>query len=336
MAQSKDIATDPKNADTRPASGPLGRQRGLIGLWAFVGFSLVLLTAAFAFALYRFGRKPQPPFLKRRAAKDARARKKTPLPAHLLRLAGSGSNLPLTRRLAQAFAVKQKGATVVVHESIGSGGGIRAAFDGAVHLGLVSRPLAERERRLNLKVIPYARVAVVVAAHPSIPVSSLNGENLLSIYKGKRTRWSDGSRLTVLQRERGDSSHLAFSRALSGFGPVDENARKARRWKVLYSDGAMQEALMSTPGAVGLFDLGAVISQGLPLKVLSLDGVEPTNPNVTAGRYPYSKDLSFVSPTAPSGLALEFIRYVFSEEGKALMVRNGYIPLKRPGKGAAL
>jgi phosphate transport system substrate-binding protein len=239
----------------------------------------------------------------------------------------------LTRRLAQAFAAGRKGANVVVHESIGSGGGIRAAFDGAVHLGLVSRPLRPREKWLKLRVIPYARVAVVVAANPSVPSNSLTGEELLALYKGKRTRWPDGSRVRVLQRERGDSSHLVFSRALSGFRPIDENARRARKWKVLYSDSAMQEALMSTPGAVGLFDLGAIRSQGLPLKVLSLNHVEPTNPNVNAGRYLYFKDLSFVCPAAPSGAALAFIRFVFSEEGKALTARNGYIPLNRPVEG---
>ena len=246
-----------------------------------------------------------------------------------LRLAGSGSNLPLTRRLAEAFMGQPEGCPVVVHRSIGSRGGVQAVQDRRIHLGLVSRGLHPKEQTGSLKVVPYARVAVVVAAHPTVPESGLSREELVSLYAGRKTRWSDGSEVVVLQRERGDSSHLAVGEAIPEFHETDEQARREGRFRVLFSDRAMGNHLVSTRGAVGLYDLGAVVSRRLPLKVLRVDGVKPSkeSPHTGLKNYPFWKTLSFVSQGSPFGAALRFVRFVRSPEGRRILRGNGYLPV---------
>lgn len=292
-------------------------------LWIAASQVVLLLIVAGVF-LAIVGQGARPPFLTR-----ASAARPVAVDDGSTHLAGSGSNLPLTRALVQAHHLAHPEDPLVVHQSIGSTGGIRAASDGAVHLGLISRPLTAEERRLGLTVIPYARVAVVVAAHKSVPQRGLSRAALLAIYDGRQTRWDDGSRVTVLQRERGDSSHRAVERILPRFAPINEQAYREGRWRVIYHDHEMQEALLSTPGAVGLFDLGAVVSQDLPLKILELEGTSPTKTNVTTGRYPLRKDLAFVFRRAPRGPAARLLDFVFSAEGQALIRAKGYIPLAR-------
>lgn len=273
---------------------------------------------------------PQPPYLAAEHAPLALAQP-TPKPSSLLRMAGSGSNLPLTRALGDAYLARRPWLRVRMHESIGSSGGIRAAHDRAIEVGLVSRPLKPDEQGFGLDVIPYARVAVVVAANPTVPTRGISREDLLALYDGDQQFWSDGSEVVVYLREPGDSGHLAARVAIPGFAEVDERALDARRWSVLFNDRAMQEALIATPGAIGLLDQGLAIIQDLPLALLEYEGKRPTQELVRSGNYPITKDLAFVIPTDDHDpLAHEFIAFVFSAEGQKVIRESGYVPLEPP------
>ncbi len=251
-----------------------------------------------------------------------------------LRLAGSGSNLPLTRELAEAFMRRWPDRRLIVFESVGSTGGIRAASDGAVDLGLVSRPLRASEDSLGLVVIPYARVAVAAVANLDVADHGLSRERLVNIYAGEERRWSDGEAIIVLQRERGDSSHAAVDRELPEFAAVNDVAYREERWRVLYNDRAMYEALVSTPGSIGLLDVGATQTQALALRVLRLDGVAPSEASLRSGSYPFAKVLAFVSATQPEGIAREFVDFIRSSDGQALIRQRGYVPLESSDEGS--
>jgi phosphate transport system substrate-binding protein len=294
---------------------------------ACAGSAVLLLTGWLLVRWVEGG--PQPPYLD--PEHPSSEPQPTPKPRSLLRMAGSGSNLPLTRALADAFLAKRPWLRVRIHDSIGSGGGIRATHDRVVELGLISRPLHPEERELGLTVIPYARVAVIVAANPTVPVRGVSRDELLALYDGRRQFWSDGSEVVVYLREPGDSGHLAARTAIPGFAEVDRRVLESRRWSVLFNDRAMQEALISTPGAIGLLDQGLATIQKLPLAVLEYEGQRPSEHSVRTGSYPILKDLAFVIPADDHDpLAHEFIAFVFSPEGQKIIRESGYVPLEPP------
>ncbi len=300
----------------------------LAALW--VGVALVLATAVTAAVLLVVGLvgRRGDPFIEGEVPRDSPLYlRSTHRPAGVLHLAGSGSNLPLTRALADIFHEQNSGQHVVVFDSIGSTGGIQAAYDDVIDLGLVSRPLKPGEAALGMFVTPYARVPVVFAVNLGVPDDSLTPTEVVEIYTGTRTTWSDGSPIVVLQRERGDSSHRAISERIPEFAAVNEAAYREARWRIVDSDEAMQEALSITGGAVGLFDLGAIVLQRLPVRPLRVSGIEPSEASVQSGRYPFSKDLAFVSVEDPAGLASDFLRFVDGAEARKLMRASGYIPL---------
>jgi phosphate transport system substrate-binding protein len=295
---------------------------------ACAGSAVLLLTGWLLVRWVEGG--PQPPYLDPQHAPIAEPQP-TPKPSSLLRMAGSGSNLPLTRALADAFLARRPWLRVRVHESIGSSGGTRATHDRAVEIGLVSRPLKPDEQAFGLTVIPYARVAVVVAANPTVPTRGLSREELLALYDGDQQFWSDGSEVVVYLREPGDSGHHSARQAIPGFAEVDERALAERRWSVLFNDRAMQEALVATPGAIGLLDQGLAVIQDLPLALLEYEGKRPTQENVRSGAYPIIKDLAFVIPDDDHDpLAYEFIAFVFSADGQKVIRESGYVPLEPP------
>ncbi len=234
----------------------------------------------------------------------------------------------------EAFRKRHPEARLLVHASIGSGGGVRAVMDGAIDVGLISRPLTEEEARLGLVVVPYARTAVVVATHPGVPAECLSSAELPNLYSGIRSVWKEGGRVVVLQRERGDSSFLAASRLVPGLAESNDAAHREGRWRVLYDDRSMQEALVTTEGAVGIFDLGAIASQRLPIQVLCLDGVAPSAEALASGEYPLWKDLAFVARGPLEGRAAELAGFALSAEGRERIAGLGYLPLPIAAAGA--
>lgn len=322
------VASQPMAAPTlqpEPAVPALGGWGRPSRLWLVVSVVTLVLSAAAAWVVVSDADQPLPPFL---TAAGPRPAAPGAVRHDGLRMAGSGSNLPLTRSLGAAFS-QARSRHAVVHASIGSGGGVQALLDGVVDIALVSRPLRDGEREQGLVATPYARVPVVIAAHASVPDDGVTQAQLVAIFDGTRGTWADGSPIAVLQRERGDSSHTAVDRVLPAFAEANERAYATARFRVLYRDDAMREALADTRGAIGLFGEGA-IPESLPIKALTYDGVTPGPASVQAGTYPFHKDFAFVTRGAPRGEAAAFIAFVLSPAGRRVIEANGAIPLVGP------
>ncbi len=266
------------------------------------------------------GADSRPAFLTTQIQAEAPER---PDGAHL-HIAGSGSCVPLARMLAGA-AMPLLEVAPEVHASIGSGGGLRALRDGAIDIALVSRPLREDERRAGLVYTPFARIPVVVAAGLDVPDPSISIERLEALFGGAEDRWSNGAKVVVLLREAGDSSHRVVDAAIPGFVEATEHSRDLGTVRVLYHDGAMQVALANTPGALGLHGNGVDPSLA-GFRSLAVEGVEPTGTQVESGRYPFVKELAFVTVDAPVGGAKTFIDFAVSAQGRALLRVRGAVP----------
>lgn len=245
----------------------------------------------------------------------------------VLWLAGSGTNLPLTTRLARAYVHDALGLHPVVHESIGSSGGLAALRDGVIDVALVSRPAREGELGPEFRVVPYARAAVVFAAHVDVPIRRVTVDDVIALYTRQRTTWRTNHAVKLLLREPGDSGTQAVLAAISGFADADAVARRHADARVLYRDGDMQDALLNTSGAIGLFDLGIVQLERLPIRVLAFDEVVPSLDTLRDGSYPLTKTLSFVVREPLDPTVARFLAFVDSPAGRAQIEAGGYLPL---------
>ena len=244
----------------------------------------------------------------------------------VLRVVGTGAMTPLAAALATAHNATGPRLVVVVEPNVGSGGGVRAAADGAVDLGLVSRPLSVEERRLGLVVTPVARDAVVLAAHRRVPLESTTTAELLDLFRGHRAHFADGTPATVLLRERDESANAALDAVAPGFLALLDGLYPARRWRVVYHEDDMAEALATTRGAVGVLSLGGVVASGNTLKALALDGVTPSVVALRDGRWRATRDLAGVSRPDRAARVTPFLTFVSSEEGRRVAVASGYVP----------
>jgi phosphate transport system substrate-binding protein len=246
--------------------------------------------------------------------------------SEVIRMAGAGAMTPLAARLAAGWSRAGRRPRLAVEPSVGSGGGVRAAAEGAVDLGLVARGLDEAERAAGLVLVPVARDAVVLATHPALGARSVTSEDLVALVGGERTSLADGTPITVLLRDRSDTAHAALEASMAGLRAARERAYAGQRFRVLFHDDAMGVALASTPGAIGPFGLGAIQCWGLSLGVLEVDGVLPSRRAVEDGTWRPTRLLGFVVRRDRLERVRELLAYSRSEEARAEMRACGYVP----------
>lgn len=242
-------------------------------------------------------------------------------------LAGSGSNLPAIRLLIKAFSRHHPEIHFAEPTNIGSDGAVRAVADGAISIGLISRPLKGDEKKTGLAVDSYARTAVVIATHPLVKNNGITFSELNSIYRGEKTTWEDGRKIIVLSREPGESTINVLEEGVPGFKEVYADSIKNNRWAIILKDEGMNNRISTLPDSIGFSDIGAITSQKINIKALKLNGVQATAKNVQNGSYPLYKTLSFIyRPERLTPGMKSYMSFVCSAEGKKILLENGYIP----------
>ncbi len=90
------------------------------------------------------------------------------------------------------------------------------------------------------------------------------------------------------------------------------------------SNGGVYQTISQTPGAIGYVGLG-FINNGV--KALKINNISATVANVLAGTYPISRDLYMFTKGEATGAAKEFIEYIQSSDGQAIVEEEGFVPL---------
>lgn len=91
------------------------------------------------------------------------------------------------------------------------------------------------------------------------------------------------------------------------------------------SNGAVQQTIAQTPGAIGYVGLGYVDST---VKTLTINNITASVQSVLAGTYPISRELYMFTKGNAAGPAKEFILYVQSTEGQSIVTKEGFVPLQ--------
>lgn len=160
----------------------------------------------------------------------------------------------------------------------------------------------------------------------AVLVSVLAG-SLLAGCAGSNSARGDGARngINVLSREDGSGTRSAF---IELFGIEQENADG--RKMDLTTDGAQvtnSTAVMMTTvsqdvSAIGYISLGSLNDT---VKAAKIDGSDATPENVKSGAYKVSRPFNIVTKEDLSETAQDFVDFIMSAEGQAVVEEEGYI-----------
>ncbi len=137
--------------------------------------------------------------------------------------------------------------------------------------------------------------------------------------------FDSSSDITVLSREDGSGTRSAFIE-LFGIEEKNEDGEKEDMTTVEATITNNTEVMMSTvagnPYAIGYCSLGSLNDS---IKAVKIDGVEATTENVADGSYAVSRPFNIVTQDQVSDAAQDFINFIMSDEGQAVISDNGYI-----------
>jgi phosphate transport system substrate-binding protein len=236
-----------------------------------------------------------------------------------LRISGSGAALPLVQKLAEAYGRERPSARFAIDAGTNSGGGIKGVVQGTLDLSVANRPLTEGEAKEALLVHPFARDAVVFAAHQANESpQGLSTAHVRSAYGGSLTDWSQlggaPGQILVLDRDPDEPQRSLFLLKLLDTQPVQA------RTTVLTSARDMLQTLEATSDSLGYTTLALLrIQNPKGVRVLALDGVVPGQQSLVAGTYPWYLTYSLINRPDASPAVDEFLQFVRGPGGHRVL-----------------
>lgn len=132
--------------------------------------------------------------------------------------------------------------------------------------------------------------------------------------------------ISVLTREEGSGTRGAFIELL---GIEEKNAEGKKVDKTIdtaettNSTSVMITTVQGNKAAIGYISLGSLDKS--KVKALKVDGAEASTDNVKNGEYKVSRPFNIATKGDTTGVASDFIKFILSADGQAVVEKNGYI-----------
>lgn len=257
------------------------------------------------------------------------------------RIDGSRSCLPLLAALyARACDTSVELAEMQVKISGGTGAVWRGLFEGISDMAIVyEAPNAIREefasRFDSFDIEPLALDGLVFITHKDNLVESLTQRQLVDIYTGVVTNWSEvgGEDLPIIpyQRNEESGSQTLFRKLL--MKDIDPMQAPYEYYENTMSGLIDQIASFNaSAGALGfsVYYYADIMYANPNIKILSVDGISPS-PGSLAGSYPLANAFYLITPKNLEPETPEAILrdWLLSPDGTQLLADNNYVPANR-------
>jgi phosphate transport system substrate-binding protein len=231
--------------------------------------------------------------------------------------AGSTALLPLVKQAAVDYQSKHPDVKISVSGG-GSRVGITQAAQKAVDLGDSDIPAVNEPSLVDHRV---AVVSFGVVVNPQAGVKNLTKQQIQDIFSGKVTNFKDvggaNQSITIINRPSSSGTRAVFVKTLMGGKQPTESGLTQD------SSGTVATMVAQTPGAISYVAMGYV-KPGQQVAV-SVNGVAPTDANVTTGKYPYWSYEHIFTNGQPSAQAADFINFIKTDN--TLLRQLHFIPV---------
>lgn len=256
---------------------------------------------------------------------------------------GSDTMVNLAQALAEEYRKVNPNVAVAISGG-GSGTGIAALINGTVDVANASRELKPREleqAKTNTGKDPMRHVvaldALAVVVHRANPLAELSKKQIACIYgaDGTCTKWSDmgvdvpgcsGQEIIRVSRQNNSGTYGYFREVILS----DKDMKLGSRDMSGSKD--VMDLVSKTPCAIGYSGMGYLTPQVKALCVSAEEGQPcsaPTKDAALSGQYPLARQLYMYTLGAPQGAVAEYLRWVLTPAGQAVVDKSGYIPVPK-------
>jgi len=171
-----------------------------------------------------------------------------------------------------------------------------------------------------LTAVPIAWDGIAVIVNFANPVGEVTTGQVKDLFTGKITRWSelDGGdqSVEVLPRTPEDNLQAGLEASLGIAGQFRATGKPVR------TDDKALRAVSGRDRAVSYLSLAAALkaqADGIPIRILTVDKIEPGQPTVASGAYKLRRPLLLLTARQPDGLTEAFIAFAQSLDGQRIL-----------------
>jgi phosphate binding protein len=221
--------------------------------------------------------------------------------------AGSSTVFPLSERMAERFQDEGYADNITI-DSIGSGAGFeRFCVQGETDISNASRPIKDSEvescrsiGREPIEIRVGTDALAVVVSKDNDFINNATFEELAAIFSTAET-WADVNAAwpaEPIQRFIPGTDSGTFDFFVEEvFDKDEEPILNASNTQLSEDDNVLVQGVLGSPYAIGFFGYAYYAENTDVLKILSIEGVEPTGETVDSGDYPLARPL-FIYSTA--------------------------------------
>lgn len=257
------------------------------------------------------------------------------VPTKTVSLTWAGCGISKNAFMAEmASAYKKKTGIEIDFKGGGATKGIREVAAQKTDIGGTCRHVIEdantyntlpEERRVQLTPVAWDALAVIV--HKSNPVENVTLDQLRAIYTGQISNWKElgGSDAPIeLYARKGKISGVGRTLRELVFNDYD---REFIAKHVVDSTGPLERAIPENPNGIGTTGVSSARKLGAKVKILKLNGKEPSYDNIKSGDYLLYRPLYMVTHLQNNNPhAKKFLDFVMGPEGKQVMRSVGTVP----------
>lgn len=179
-----------------------------------------------------------------------------------------------------------------------------------------------------MKMKKFIAMMATVAMVAGLAVGCGGGSDAEGGEGGASGEFDSSMDITIVSREDGSGTRGAFIE-LFGIEEEQEDGEKVdmttEAAQITNSTSVMLTTVAGDEYAIGYVSLGSLDDS---VKAVKIDGAEATADNVKSGDYKVSRPFNIATKTDLNNpTADDFIAFIMSEEGQAVVAEEGYIPL---------
>lgn len=200
--------------------------------------------------------------------------------------------------------------------------GIRALLAGEVDMAGAGRHLNAEEKKQGLTEYFLGWDVLAIVVQRTLPVETLTLEQLRGIFSGEIRNWKEvggkDAPIVVVTSPKGSGMRSAVQDLI-----LKEKAFTTNE-VVSGVVGQADQQVAMFPAAIAAVSLSMV--DNTRVKLLKVDGIEPSAANVTSGQYPLAKPLALVTRGKPVGHLQRFIEFATGTRGQAILAKH-FVPV---------
>lgn len=235
--------------------------------------------------------------------------------SHRILVVGQGPEQPVIQELAQAYEKRHPG-TVIDLEWDRVLESVAMVKNGQADLVVTGH----RDPELRAAQVAWDGIAVIV--NFTNPLSEVTSEQVRSLFTGETQRWSSfegaETRVELIRRTPDQNIDSGFEESLGIVGKIPGFSKPVR------SDQKTLASVSGKDNAVSYISLKAALDAqqlGIPIRILTIDKVEPGEPTVKEGRYKLRRPVLFLSRKEASPLVDSFTSFAQSAEGQTILLK---------------